>query len=80
MVHKNILSHKDLVESNYEIMQLYKPNIAGTNKRIIDYSINNFEFEYSKLNFTKLLYQDGQGSVNFSALYRICQGISQLSA
>jgi 5'-3' exonuclease len=75
-VHKNILLHKGLIENNYDIMQLYKPNIAGTNKRIINYSVENFEFEYNKLNFTKLLYQDGQGSVNFTNLFRICGAIS----
>ena len=74
--HKNILAHKSLIEDNYNIMQLYKPNIAGTNKRMIDYSILNFEFEYSKLNFTKLLYLDGQGSMNFTNLFRICRSIS----
>jgi len=75
-VHKNILKHEDLIKNNYDIMQLYKPAIAGTNKRVINYSIENFEFEYNKLNFTKLLYLDGQGSVNFSALYRICAAVS----
>ena len=47
-VHKNILANKSLIENNYDIMQLYKPNIASTNKRMIDYSILNFEFEYNK--------------------------------
>ena len=74
-VHKNILSHKQLIENNYKIMQLYKPAISGTNKRIIDYSISNFEYEYSKMNFTKLLFADGQGSLNFSNLYRVCSDI-----
>ena len=76
-VHKNILAHEDLIKNNYEIMQLYKPNLAGTNKKIINYSIENFEFEYSKLNFSKLLYIDGQSSINFSALYRVCTAVSQ---
>ena len=68
-IHKNILSHKSLIENNYEIMQLYKPNIARTNKNIIDYSIDNFEFEYSKMSFTKLLFADGLGGTNFSDLF-----------
>ena len=75
-VHKNILSHKDLIENNYKIMQLYKPNMAPTNKRVVNYSVENFEFDYNKLNFTKLLFQDGQGSVNFTNLFRICRAIS----
>ena len=77
-VHKNILSHKDLIENNYKIMQLYKPAIAGTNKWRINYSVENFEFDYNKLNFTKLLFQDGQGSTNFTNLFRICKSISAL--
>lgn len=76
-VYKNILSHKDLIENNYKIMQLYKPAISGTNKRIIDYSITNFEFEYSKMSFTKMLFADGQGSLNLSNLFRVCQTISK---
>ncbi len=76
-VHRNILSHKSLIESNYEIMQLYKPNIARTNKNVIDYSIENFEFDYNRMNFTKLLFTDGQGAVNFSDLYRVCSAISK---
>ena len=75
-VHKNILSHKDLIENNYKIMQLYKPNMAPTNKRVVNYSVENFEFDYNKLNFTKLLFQDGQGSVNFTNLFRICRSIA----
>jgi len=74
-VHKNILSHKDLIANNYNIMQLYKPAISGTNKRIIDYSVTNFEYEYNKMNFTKLLFADGQGSMNFSNLYRVCSDV-----
>ena len=76
-IHKNILSHKSLIENNYEIMQLYKPNIARTNKNIIDYSIENFEFEYSKMNFTKLLFADGLGGTNFSDLFRVCQSVAK---
>ena len=77
-VHRNILKHEELIKNNYNIMQLYKPNLAGTNKRRVDYSIEKFEFEYNKLNFTKLLFQDGQGSTNFTDLFRICKDISTL--
>lgn len=77
MLHKNILSNKDLIENNYKIMQLYKPAISGTNKRIIDYSIENFEFDYNKMEFTKMLFSDGQGSLNLSNLFRVCSGISK---
>ena len=74
--HKNILSHKELIKVNYNIMQLYKPNIGTTNRRRVDYSIKEFEFEYNKINFVKLLFEDGQGSINLVDLYRICKGVS----
>ncbi len=75
-IHKNILEHKDLIKNNYQIMQLYKPNMSRTNKSVVDYAVENFEFEYSRINFTKLLYLDGQGSTNFTNLFRVCRAIS----
>ena len=76
-VHKNILAHRDLVKNNYKIMQLYRPNMAGINKRRVDYSIKEFDFNFNKLNFVKLLFEDGQGSMNLSNLFRICGSISK---
>jgi hypothetical protein len=73
--HRKILEHLDVVEKNYEIMQLYEPQISGVNKRSIDYIVENFEPEFNKLNFTKLLMEDGQITIKLENLYVTCRKI-----
>jgi DNA polymerase-1 len=69
VVHKNILAQRDLVEQNYSIMQLYNPSISVLNRNSIDYNISNFETESNHLNFKKMLFEDGQISINFTDLW-----------
>ena len=70
-VQKKIYENASLIDKNYDMMQLYNPKISLTNKQSIDYQIENFEFSFVKLNVTKLLFEDGQGSVNFNPLYTL---------
>lgn len=67
--HRNILANKKVVESNYAMMQLYSPMISYTNKKSIDYNIKEFEYDYNKTNFIKMLMKDGLGSIKFETLY-----------
>ena len=67
--HRKILEHLDVIEKNYEIMQLYEPQISGVNKRSIHYIVENFEPEFNKLAFTKLLMEDGQITIKLDNLY-----------
>ncbi len=69
VVHKKIIENQQLVEQNYAIMQLYNPSISLLNRKSIDYTIASFELESNKLNFTKMLFEDGQGSLNFTDLW-----------
>ena len=73
--HRNILANREVVRSNYDIMQLYKPAISYTNKKSIDYNLTEFEYEYNKTNFIKMLMKDGQSSINFSMLYVVMKNI-----
>ena len=68
-VQKKIYENKSLIDKNYDMMQLYDPKISLTNKQSIDYQITDFDFSFVKLNVTKMLFEDGQGSLNFSGLY-----------
>ena len=69
--HRNIVDNARLISENYDIMQLYSPTISYMNKQSIDYQIENFEYEFVKLNITKMLFEDGQGSINFNELYAL---------
>jgi len=77
--HRNIIDNNQLVFENYDMMQLYDPIISYTNKQSIDYQIQNFEFDFAKINVTKMLFEDGQGSLNFNELYTYFRSFSALN-
>ena len=68
-LHENILSGLDLIESNYDIMQLYKPVMSGTSRQKVEFSLNNFEPEWNKIQFQKYLMRDGQITINLDKLF-----------
>ena len=74
-LHENIMRSADLVKNNYNIMQLYSPNIRPINRIFIDNAIMRFEPEFSRLNFTKMLFQDDVGYIKFDELTVIMKNI-----
>jgi len=76
-LHENIIKSEALVKNNYKIMQLYSPNIRPINRIFVDNAIMRFEPEFSRLNFTKMLFSDDLGYVNFEELSRIMKNIKR---
>ena len=68
-LHENILGNLSLIESNYDIMQLYKPVMGTVAKQQVEFSINHFEPEWNKIEFQKYLMRDGQITLKFDTLY-----------
>ena len=76
-LHENIIGSCDLIKSNYKIMQLYYPNIRPQNRYVIDNAIMHFEPEFSKLNFTKMLFEDDCGYIKFEELNMTMKNIKR---
>ena len=76
-LHENIIGSADLIKNNYRIMQLYSPNIRPLNRTFIDNSIIQFEPSFSRLNFTKMLFEDDCSYINFEELSRIMKNIKR---
>ena len=76
-LHENIIRSADLVKNNYRIMQLYNPNIRPMNRIFIDNTITKFEPEFSRLNFTKMLFSDDLSYLNFEELNIILKKIKR---
>jgi DNA polymerase I len=76
-LHENIIKSADLIKNNYKIMQLYSPNIRPINRIFIDNAIMGFNPEFSKLQFTKMLFADDLGYVSFEELSRIMKNIKR---
>ncbi len=75
--HKNIIEGKEIIQKNYNLMQLYSPLISYTNKKSIDYNINEFEPEFNKTNIFKMLIEDGHASFKLDNLYAIMNSITR---
>ena len=76
-LHENIMGSADLVKNNYRIMQLYSPNIRPINRIFIDNTIMQFKPEFSRLNFTKMLFSDDLSYINFDEMSTIMKNIKR---
>jgi len=77
VTHRNIIEGKEIIQKNYNLMQLYSPLISYTNKKSIDYNINEFEPEFNKTNIFKMLIEDGHVSFKLDNLYAIMNSIKR---
>lgn len=73
--HLNIVEGKELIQKNYNMMQLYSPLISYLNKQSIDYHIGESEPEFNKTNLFKMLLSDGQASLKLDSLYAVMRKI-----
>lgn len=66
-VHKKLLESKELLQSNYKMMQLYAPNIPiGVADGIKE--VYNEPFSYSQRDFDASLIKDGIGAYDWSSI------------
>ena len=68
-VYKNVLENKDLIESNYKLMQLYAPTISPQNKAKIRSAVFDLEPEFNKTGVLAMMIQDGFGQTDWSDLF-----------
>jgi DNA polymerase-1 len=67
--HKKLLEFQQRVRDNYQLMQLYESTISYNGRRGIDFTLDNFEYGFDKLELQKMLIADGQGHLNLSDLW-----------
>mgnify|MGYP003134213010 CR=1 FL=1 len=67
-VYTNILNNEDLIESNYDIMQLSSPMLSIQAKQGIDDTFEQYRPHYNQTEIRKLMLQDGVLTVNTTDL------------
>ncbi len=67
--HNKIISHSELVQSNYSIMQLYHPAMSPTTRSKIFYNVLEFSPEVNITTIKAMMIKDGIGSYRFDDLY-----------
>tara|TARA_R100001377_G_scaffold9533_2_gene4856 strand:- start:562 stop:1527 length:966 start_codon:yes stop_codon:yes gene_type:complete len=76
-VYKNIVESKELIQHNYDMMQLYSPLISVQGKQTIDHALDNFECNFNKTELLKLMMKDGFGELNWEELKTFLNKISR---
>ena len=75
-VFQSILDSRNIVEHNYQMMQLYSPLISIQCTQKIDYAINNFECDFNKTELLRMMMEDGFGELNWEELKTFLNKIS----
>ena len=65
----NILEKQNVIEENYQLMQLYAPSLSVQGKQKINFALENFEPEFAKTNIKAMMIEDGFGVINFVDLF-----------
>lgn len=68
-VFENILNEKQRVYLNYQIMQLYTPNMSLQSQSQVKYTLENFVPEFNKTEFLKMSITDGFVDLNLNELF-----------
>jgi DNA polymerase-1 len=68
-IFESILADKDKVYLNYQIMQLYQPNMSLQAQSKTDYVLENFNPEFNKTDFLKCSILDGFADLNLNELF-----------
>jgi 5'-3' exonuclease len=66
--YENVVEAKELVEHNYNMMQLYSPQMSVQSKQKVDYAITEFECSFNKTSIIGLMMEDGFGELNWEDL------------
>ena len=74
-VYETILENKELIETNYKLMQLYAPTISSQNKEKIRTAIFKMEPEFNKTGVKKMMIEDGFGVYDWNDLFAIFRKI-----
>lgn len=68
-MYQNILNEKQKVYLNYQIMQLYQPNMSLQAQNKVNYVLDNFVPEFNKTEFLKSSILDGFADLNLNELF-----------
>lgn len=72
----NIVEQIDVVSTNYQMMQLYTPNISVQGRNKIRWTLDKFEYSFNKTQFLKMTVEDGFGPSDWTSLFSSLKNIS----
>jgi DNA polymerase-1 len=73
--HNSILEHKDRIDLNYRMMQLYNPKMGHATVRIVEQVVEEELYNYSRFELEKMMIEDGFGEYNWNAMHARFRGM-----
>jgi 5'-3' exonuclease len=67
---QSIIDNEELIKDNYSLMQLYSPSLSIQTKQRIDWSIDEFDFEFNKTETDLMMITDGIADNHWSDLFQ----------
>lgn len=67
--YQNVILQESRIRDNYKIMQLDMPNISVQDSQRIEYTLENSECTFSKMEIVKMMIEDGFPSLNLEELF-----------
>lgn len=68
-VFDTVKEHKQLIQSNYNLMQLYSPSLSAQTKQSIEWIIDNFEHTFNKTQTQVMMLEDGINEINWNRMF-----------
>lgn len=65
----SVKENKELIESNYSLMQLYSPSLSVQTKQSIEWILDNFEHTFNKTHTQIMMQEDGINEINWSTMF-----------
>ena len=67
--YQNVILQENRIKENYKIMQLDMPNISVQDSQRIEYTLENSECTFNKMDIVKMMIEDGFPSLNLEELF-----------
>ena len=74
--YSNVVEAKELIEHNYNMMQLSSPNIPAQSLPEIRSAINEMDMSFNKTEVVTMMIKDGFGAGNWDSLYSLMKKFS----
>ena len=65
----SVKENKQLIQSNYNLMQLYSPSLSTQTKQSIEWIIDNFQHTFNKTQTYKMMLEDGINEINWNNMF-----------
>ena len=65
----SVKENKQLIQSNYNLMQLYSPSLSVQTKQSVEWILDNFEHTFNKTQTQVMMLEDGINEISWNSMF-----------